>query len=120
MDNKGQRRFERTDFHVKGFVIIDGQECPVNVINISLKGILVEPEESINHEINKIYPLRISLPHSEISIQTESKLIHDRDGQCGFRFESVEAESMIHLRRLLELNISSDEEVEKELFFLMD
>ena len=121
MDNKGNRRFERTDFRVKGFVTIDGEECPVNVVNISLKGILVTPEDpAVEHEIGKSYPLRISLPHSEISIQTEATLVHRRGEQCGFRFDTIEAEGMIHLRRLLELNISSDEEVAKELSFLME
>ena len=120
MDNKGNRRFERTDFRVKGFVTVNGAENTVNVVNISLKGILVEPERRIELKIGETYPLRISLPHSEISIQTEANLVHRRDGLCGFRFDTIEAEGMIHLRRLMELNISSDEEVEKELAFLID
>jgi hypothetical protein len=64
------------------------------------------------------YHLRISLPHSAISIETESRLIHSEKERYGFRFDSIEAEGMIHLRRLLELNLSSEEEIERELEFL--
>ena len=120
MDNKGNRRFERTDFHVKGFISCGNDECPVSVINISLKGILVTLGHEEVPEIGKSYPLRISLPHSDISISTVARLMHEKEGQFGFRFDSVEADGMIHLRRLLELNISSEDEIEKELGFLAD
>ncbi len=46
--------------------------------------------------------------------------MHEEDNQYGFRFDSIEADGMIHLRRLLELNISSEDEIEKELSFLSD
>jgi hypothetical protein len=120
MDNKGNRRFERTDFHVKGFISCGNEECPVSVINISLKGILVTLDHRNAPEIGKDYPLRISLPHSDISINTIAKLMHRENGQYGFRFDSVEADGMIHLRRLLELNITSEDEIDRELGFLID
>ena len=119
MDNVGNRRFGRTDFNVKGFIDDDG-ECPVSVVNISLKGILVSPDREVKLEKDRTYPLRISLSHSEIDIITEATLMHEKEGQFGFRFDSVEADGMIHLRRLLELNLSSDEQIEKELEFLVD
>ena len=118
MDNMGNRRFERTDFKVKGFITCGKEECPVSVINISMKGILVTPDHEAIPEIGHTYPLRISLPHSDISIITEARLMHEEDGHFGFRFDSIEADGMIHLRRLLELNLSSEEEIERELSFL--
>lgn len=120
MDDKGNRRFERTDFHVKGFIGCGNGECPVSVINISLRGILVTLDHDEAPEIGKAYPLRISLPHSDISINTIAKLMHKKNEQYGFRFDSVEADGMIHLRRLLELNISSEDEIDRELGFLID
>jgi len=118
MDNKGNRRFQRTEFNVKGFVTCGDRECPVNVVNISLKGILVAADEPRPLENQNRYSLRISLPHSDINIHTEATLMHSEDHHFGFRFDSVDADGMIHLRRLLELNTSSDEEIEKELGFL--
>jgi hypothetical protein len=120
MNNIGNRRFERADFNVKGFVTCGDEDSPVNVINISLKGVLVESSKPLNAEMGKSYHLRISLPHSAISIETESRLIHSENERYGFRFDSIEAEGMIHLRRLLELNLSSEEEIERELEFLTD
>lgn len=120
MDNMGNRRFERTDFKVKGFVTTDEGECPVDIVNISMKGILVSAADPSGIEKGKTYSLRVSLPHSDISIETQATLMHHENNQCGFRFDSIEADSMIHLRRLLELNLSSGEEIERELTFLGD
>jgi len=120
MDSVGNRKFERTDFNVKGFVNCDGRDYPVSVINISLKGVLVSAEDSTCLKLEQKYPLRISLPHSEINIITTGRLMRKDDGHYGFRFDSIEADGMIHLRRLLELNISSEEEIERELSFLND
>lgn len=118
MDNMGNRNFERADFHVKGFIKFGSSESPVNVINISLKGILVTLDSQDTPVLGKLYPLRISLPHSDISINTAAKLMHEENSQYGFRFESVDADGMIHLRRLLELNLGSEEEIDRELEFL--
>jgi hypothetical protein len=122
MDDKGNRRFERADFNVNGFVTCGSEDCPVSVINISLKGILVSISagKKVSLKIDQAYPLRISLLHSEISIVTSARLIHREGEKYGFRFDSIEAEGMIHLRRLLELNIGADAEIQKELSFLVD
>ena len=40
------------------------------------------------------------------------------DNKGNRRFESIEADGMIHLRRLPELNISLESEIEKEPSFL--
>ena len=120
MDDTQQRRFERADFRVAGFISVDGQDLPFRVVNISLKGILVSPKDDSLALKAGVYPLRVSLPNSDISIRTLSRLVHSKDGSYGFAFESVEADGMIHLRRLLELNISSEYEIEKELSFLKD
>lgn len=118
MDDKGNRQFARTDFNVKGFINCGNGETPVSVINISLKGILVTLDHQDKLVPGDLYPLRISLPHSNISINTRAKLMHDKNGQYGFRFESIEADGMIHLRRLLELNLSSEDQIDKELDLL--
>lgn len=118
MDNKGNRRFDRADFHVKGFIGGENGEHSVSVINISLKGILVSLDHDDPPVLGNLYPLRISLPHSDISINTEAKLMHMENDQYGFRFESIEADGMIHLRRLLELNLGSEDKIDKELDFL--
>ena len=117
MDNMGNRRFERADFRVKGFVTTDEGECSVDVLNISMKGVLVHSDRAAP-EVGRKYPVRISLPHSDISIETEATLMHHEGNNCGFRFDSIEADGMIHLSRLLERNISSEEETERKLSFL--
>ncbi len=118
MDEKGNRRFERTDFNVGGYITVRGKQEPIRVSNISLKGILVSPENNLNLEIDSNYPLQVVLPHSDVVIQTEATLLHTKNRSYGFRFTLIDAEGMIHLRRLMELNSSSEDEIERELSFL--
>ena len=120
MEDSESRRFERTDFKVRGFIGVENSEVPFSIVNISLQGILISPDRDLVLERNTAYPLRISLPHSEISIVTQAELMHREGGQFGFRFNLVEADGMIHLRRLLELNSGSEDSMEKELAFLVE
>lgn len=120
MDVKGKRRFERADFHVEGSIVSEGVEIPFQLENISLKGILITVDEGIVFDRYTPYDIVIRLPNSAVSITARARLLHERDGQRGFRFDSIDPESMIHLRRLLELNISMEDEIERELPFLKD
>jgi len=95
------------------------KEFSVDLINISMKGSLIKTDSECL-EINKEYPLRVALPNTDINIRTEATLVHKEGSNFGFRFNSIDAEGMIHLRRLLELNIQEESEVEKELYFLVD
>ena len=118
MDEKGNRRFERTDFNVGGYLTVGGKQEPIRVSNISLKGILVSLKNDLTLEIDSTYPLQVVLPHSDIAIRTEATLLHNQNHMYGFRFTLIDAEGMIHLRRLMELNSSSEDEIERELSFL--
>lgn len=115
---KEHRKFNRADFHTKGYFEKDGNEVHFGIINISLKGILVEPESLDSVESHMTVPLKIQLSSSEIVIETLAKLVHEEENHLGFQFEEIEVESMIHLRRLVELNSVSADIISKELHFL--
>ena len=68
----------------------------------------------------KAYDLRIKLMSSDIEINTISVLVHEEGDKKGFFFREIDLDSMIHLRRLLELNVPNEGEIEKELSFLKD
>jgi hypothetical protein len=46
--------------------------------------------------------------------------VHRELNYVGFRFELIDAESMAHLRRLLELNTGQADEIGHELSFLSE
>lgn len=115
---KEHRRFNRADYHTKGYFTKEGHIVQFGINNISLKGILVDPETNEYSELNMIVPLKIQLSSSDIEIEAKAKLVHKEKHHLGFRFEEIDVESMIHLRRLVELNSDSADQISKELNFL--
>jgi len=115
---KEHRRFNRADYHTKGYFIKKGQEVHFGIINISLNGILVDPDSIEDYQLNMVVPLHIQLSSSDIEIKTTAKLVHQENHHFGFHFEEIDVESMIHLRRLVELNSDSADQIARELHFL--
>ena len=120
MSSKDHRKFYRADFKTHGYIQKSASEkIPFNLLNISLKGILVEmPNNALIME--ETYDLRIQLVSTSIEIKTLSVLVHKEGDKLGFYFKEIDLDSMIHLRRLLELNTPNEGEIEKELAFLKD
>ena len=115
---KEHRRFNRADFHTKGYFKIDEKKINFKIINISLNGILLEPELKEKIDLDTTVSLNIQLSSSDIEIETRAILQHKEDHHLGFRFLEIDVESMIHLRRLVELNSDSADQIAKELPFL--
>lgn len=115
---KEHRRFNRADFHTKGYFRCGEQDVHFGIINISLKGILVEPDSSDSCKLHMDVPLTIQLSSSDIKINTKATLVHMEENHLGFQFNEIDVESMIHLRRLVELNSDSADQIAKELDFL--
>lgn len=118
------RKFLRTSFGVKGVITSEEKAYDFELINLSLKGALIHCPDSEKLEMNKELDLSIHLNNSEIEIRVEAMIVHremreDQEYQ-GCKFISIDPESMIHLRRLLELNTTPEGEIEKELTFLKD
>ena len=115
---KEHRRFNRADFHTKGFFKYNEKENYFKIINISLNGILLEPETKQDIELDVLVPLIIQLSSTDVKIKTSARLQHRENNHLGFRFEEIDVESMIHLRRLVELNSDSADQITHELHFL--
>jgi len=118
------RKFQRTQFEVSGVVFQSGNVLDFGVKNISLKGALIHCPEAEKLDFKNPVELAIQLTHSEIQIKAEALIVHhevrDEMKYQGCKFISIDPESMIHLRRLLELNTIPEGEIEKELSFLKE
>jgi PilZ domain len=111
-----KRRFSRTGFHTAGEIEIGGKRTEVEVVDLSLKGALFESEDPF--AIGETAGLEIKLSNSDLSIRTEGKIVHAEENHYGIRFFSIDAESMIHLRSLMEYNTENYERIGSELAFL--
>jgi hypothetical protein len=55
-----------------------------------------------------------------VSLHADARCVHRELNYLGFRFEMIDAESMMHLRRLMELNTGRADDIGRELSFLSD
>jgi len=120
MSSSDHRKFYRADFQTHGYIYLsENNLIPFELTNISLKGILVKLESN-QLQKGEAYDLRIKLMSSDIEIITTAVLVHEDGDNKGFFFREIDLDSMIHLRRLLELNTPNEGEIERELSFLKD
>ncbi|MDC7219742.1 MAG: PilZ domain-containing protein [Spirochaetales bacterium] len=118
---QNERKFMRTDFYVNGYFNEAGETITFKVVNLSLKGALIHLDEEMALQKNQTMDLSILLTHSDVKINARGNVVHIcQDGSYGIKFESIDLDSMIHLRRLLELNTVPEGEIERELNFLKD
>ena len=115
-----KRKFIRTDFNIAGVVVSDQKEISFNLENISLKGALIRPVEAESLLLGGEALLKIKLEHSDIILTVAAKLVHREGDYLGFRFKEIDVDSMIHLRRLMELNTANAARIEEELGFLAE
>lgn len=116
---KNKRVFTRAPFHTEADLHIQDRKIDCILLNIALKGVLIEvPDTSANLEKGAKVKISIKLRATEITICAEGTIVHLEGDQVGIRFDSIDIESMIHLRKVLEYNSDSVEKIESELFFL--
>ncbi len=112
------RNFSRIKFQAHTKIEIEEHPYGGELLDISLKGALLSSSNKLPLNLNDDALLKIFLPSSSISMNFSARLVHLDGDHYGFKFTSYDAESMTHLRRMLEFNLESPEQVSKELFFL--
>ena len=111
---------ERREFHrilfQKAVTLNCGVERETHLIDISLKGVLIETPEGNNYEMGTSCSLTIPLSDDgSESIEMTATLAHHENGHLGFAWQDIDVESFSHLRRLLELNTGDSEAINREL-----
>jgi len=114
-EEKSQRRFDRVAFDAECELHINGQPpAVVELHDISLKGALVEAKGEIAVEIGDAAELVLYLSN-EVMIRMPSILRSKRGLLLGFEVDKLDLDSIAHLRRLIELNLGSEEAVHRNL-----
>lgn len=113
-----RRRFKRIAFDAQTELRQGTQRWPVKLLDLSLKGLLIEKPEPWLGDPDSSFNVDVKLaPQADVVM--EVKLAHDDDGQLGFLCTKIGLESVTHLRRLVELNLGDEEELERELGALL-
>ncbi|CAB1404612.1 FIG00954896: hypothetical protein [Pseudomonas fluorescens] len=116
-DNR--RRFKRIAFDARTELSQGEYIWPVKLLDLSLKGLLVERPEPWLGDREKEFFVDIHLSN-DVDIQMDVRLAHEENGHLGFICRHISLESIQRLRRLIELNLADEAELERELGALIE
>ncbi len=109
-----RRSYNRIPFNAEILMQCGHEEWSCNLLDISLKGMLVEPPENL--DINMGNPCGMALFLGEdISIHARVNIIRSSDDNWGLKWLQIDDNSLQHLRRLIELNTSNPSMLMREL-----
>lgn len=113
-DASDQRRHHRINYDTPVILQQGDREWPTLVIDISLRGLLVWLPDGWDADPQQALQATIPLGGDAI-IRMDLHLVHAGSDRAGFRCDRIDADSITHLRRLLELNLGDANLVEREL-----
>ncbi len=113
-----RRQFQRIEFETPVLLRQANQQVTTDVIDISLKGLLVKGD-NLPFDVEQPVDIHIAL-NDVIEINLVAQWSHSRNGASGFQWVQVDLDSLVHLRRLLELNSEDAMLLERELINLSD
>ncbi len=112
-----KRQFTRVAFDAPATIQQAGNTWQTKVHDLSLKGILLK--DAAMSPIDPDKPLLVTIelaPDCEISMSAH--WVHNHNGCTGLHCDSIDLDSITHLRRLVELNIGDETVLERELAHL--
>ncbi|AZL75728.1 PilZ domain-containing protein [Pseudomonas sichuanensis] len=114
-----RRRFQRIDFDAPTELRQGDQRWPVKLLDLSLKGLLIERPTPWDADPSQDFDAIIHLDaNNHVKMQVE--LRHEESKRLGFICLYIDVDSMTHLHRLVELNVADSTEMMRELRELIE
>ena len=113
--SEDKRHFSRILFDASCTLHQNDKEWTTELLDISLRGILVKRPESLDVDFNQPFEAVISLSEAGDSIIMSVKLMHQEPDHLGFECEYIDIDSITHLKRLVELNLGDSDILNREL-----
>ena len=114
------RRFHRISFDAECELHWQDEVWVSEVLDISLKGVLVKRPEKWNVPLKQPCEVIIHLDDHETGIVMAVELRHIEEQRLGFKCQYIDLESATHLKRLVELNLGDQALLEREFAHLID
>ena len=109
-----QRKFHRIPFETVALVTHAGHSHACDLVDLALQGAMFRAPEGLPLEMKDRCALSIFLPSTDQTLEFRGELVHQEMTDYGFRFTSEDADSMGHLRRLLELNLGDSAQTDRQ------
>lgn len=114
-----KRKFHRISFDAPCELHVLDHVWTTEVLDISLKGILVKRPEGWDAPLSQPCEVIIYLDGREAGIVMAVELKHIEAHRLGFRCEYIDLDSAAHLKRLVELNLGDQVLLEREFAHLI-
>ncbi|MFA7554058.1 MAG: PilZ domain-containing protein [Spongiibacteraceae bacterium] len=115
--DKERRHFSRIEFDSIILLKQGAKQWPAQLIDLSLKGLLIQEPQGWDADTAQLIDAHIKLD-DDTSIIMSIIWRHTFNKQAGFECEHIDIDSIIHLRRLIELNLGDENLLERELIAL--
>ncbi|MDT3716997.1 PilZ domain-containing protein [Pseudomonas soli] len=115
-----RRRFQRIAFDAPTELRQGERRWPVKLLDLSLKGLLVERPEPWDADPTQDFDAVIHLNDKKTQVRMQVELRHDESTRLGFICLHIDIDSMTHLHRLVELNLADSTEMMRELRELIE
>jgi len=110
-----RRKFSRVTFDA-GCTLHHGDDCwDTEVLDISMKGVLLKRPENFQKFEDNMYEVAIKLTEDGEAIVMSIRLAHEEKLLLGFLCDYIDIDSITHLRRLVELNLGDADLLNREL-----
>ncbi|MEW6444439.1 MAG: PilZ domain-containing protein [Pseudomonadota bacterium] len=111
------RKYSRIHFDQEAWIETEApaQRFIVSILDISLKGVLIELPTEANLTEGAPLTLNIPLLGQEVDIRMQAVSRHRHENKMGCEWVGIDLDSMTSLRRLLELNLADNDLLEREL-----
>lgn len=99
-----RRQFSRIEFDADVHLTQEGKSFAAQLEDISLNGVLLSTPEDYHLRTDLPCTLNINLA-DDVAINMQVVLVHSSSRVLGLHCTSIDMESIIHLRRLIEMNL---------------
>jgi hypothetical protein len=109
-----RRQFTRVGFNAAVTLLQEGSRVEAELLDISLNGLLVRTPQDYAFRTDMPCCVQMAL-NDDSQIQMQVALVHSGSKHLGFHCTSIDMDSIIHLRRLIELNMDDPAASERVL-----
>jgi len=109
-----RRHFTRVLFSAPAELVTTQQHVVARVLDLSLKGALLELPADSHATAGMPCLLRLPLNESGVHIAMAGEIAHVKDHRAGVLCRSIDLESITHLRRLVEMNMGDASLLERD------
>ncbi len=114
-----KRHFHRVFYNSDATLSNESTTLPCKLVDISLKGCLLQFDENWSGDLEGLYTLKLTLS-DKISISMQTSIAHVVGSNAGFKCEHIDIDSISQLRRLVELNLGDSDLLERDLLALTE